>query len=513
MTNTLDMQKSGKFRLDNKIIGLGIAVYSVIEAIFAYLFFFKPLYIDPVYLKCDEYNASGVTCLVKLFGKMLATPEEVENNQVILSLWDSVLNIILIYLVITGVALALAFCMYKGMSFAKTYFVVLFGAKHVLGMFALIVPVINMRRGTMIFGIIDALFSIALCVFFVTLTNEEYIDDMLLNDEQISAMNKRMKFGFILYAGFALFCVFEKYAMYALGKSGTLFLNWKPEVTALTPAFKQGFVVIALLAVALVAAIVYIKETDWAMHFFAAFGFAAAISNIIALINRLMWVPNVYNRLKGIFEAGDENVPEWKAAETLMKSSNGVTSSWIFSVVCLVLAIVASAAVAAFATVAILKKTKFKFSAADAKPAVALIISAGSVLLCFILTIAARVILINIVTPDAAYHAMDYLYFIAFGGVSLFLALAMWSGYSFTKFGALALFIVTAASNFSAIFEVLQSRKDFIALKAAEGVVESGNAFYIVVVLLVLSIVSCFGIITSFVVKGVDDYMYEKRFS
>ncbi len=508
MTTAIDTQKSSKFGIDNKIIGIGVAVYSLIEAILAYFFFFKPLYIDPVYLKCDEYNADGITCLVKLFGKTLASPDEIANNQVILSLWDTISNILLIYLVFTVSAIVLAFCLFKGMSFAQTYLTAVFGAKHVIGIVALVVPMVNTRRSAMYFGIVDALFAIAICLYFVTLCNDEYADDMLLTPEQVGAMNKRMKLGFILYAGILLFAVFEKLAMPVIGKNVSLFLDWQEKSTALT----QGIVLVVLISLALIAAIVYVKEADWAMFFFAAFGTAAAVSNIVAIINRLMWMVNTYNPLASIYNSGNTADPYWPAAETLMTTGGAISSSWIGSMVCLVLATLASVAVAGIAIIKILPKLKFKFAPDDKKPAFAVFISAGSVMISFILTVAALALYISQRNPGFAYGAMDYMYFIVYGGISLFLAMAMMGGYSFTKIGALGLFIVVAASNFSTIFSVLQHRDAYVAANAANGLFVVGYNHIAAVVMLVLSIVSCFGIVAAFAVKGVDDYMYEKRF-
>lgn len=508
MTTTINAQKSGKLGLDNKAIGIGVAVYSVIEAILAYFFFFKPLFIDPVYLKCDEYNADGVTCLVKLFGKTLATADEIANNQVILSLWDTISNIILIYLVFTASALILAFCMFKGMSFAQTYLTAVFGAKHVIGFVGILVPMVNMRRSTMFFGIIDGLITLALCLYFVSLCNDEYADDMLFTTEQTADMSKRMKLGFMMYGGILLFALFEKLAMPVLGKNTSLFLDWQEKSTALI----QGIVLVAVVAVALVAAIVYIREADWAMNFFAAFGAAAFVSNLIALINRVMWLTNTYNPLASIYNSGDTSNPSWDAAETLMTTGGGTSSSWTFSLICLVIATIVSAAVAGFAILKLMPKLKFKITPDDKKPAIAVLISAASIMLSFIFTIVALALFIGQRNPGYAYGAMDYMYFIVYGGISLFLAMAMLGGYSFTKIGTLVLFIVVAAGNFSSIFSVLEHRDAYIAAQAANGFAVVGYNHLIAVVMLALSIVSCFGIIAAFAVKGVNDYMYQKRF-
>lgn len=215
MTSTMSTQNSGRFGLTNKLIGLIVAAFAVIEAVLSYFFVFGPLYITPVYQTCAEYNAQGITCTVSLFGKTLASKAEIANYQVILSLWDAISNVLIIYLIMTGITLALAFCMYKGMSFAKSYLIAVFGAKHVIGLCALLIPFTNMRRDTMFFGLIDSVICIALCLFFVLINNDEFAEDMLYTPEQVTNMGKRMKFGFILYAIFAFGMLFTKYAMNA----------------------------------------------------------------------------------------------------------------------------------------------------------------------------------------------------------------------------------------------------------------------------------------------------------
>ncbi|MBQ4166296.1 MAG: hypothetical protein IJD85_08245, partial [Oscillospiraceae bacterium] len=105
--------------------------------------------------------------------------------------------------------------------------------------------------------------------------------------------------------------------------------------------------------------------------------------------------------------------------------------------------------------------------------------------------------------------AMDYMYFFVYGGITLFLAIAMLGGYSFTKLGTLGLYLLIASNNFISIFSVLGQRAAKVA--TIEGYV--GYNYIITAVLFILSILSCGIIILSFVVKGVNDYMYEKRFS
>lgn len=493
MTSTANVQKSGLGL--TKLIGIGVAAYAVIEAIVAYFFVFAPLYIKPVYALCENYNANGTPCLVKLFGKTFATKAQ-QEEYLILSLWDTIFNVIVIYLVATGVALALAFCLYKGMSFAKSYFVAYFGAKHVIGMMALLMPFPNMYRSTMIFGIIVGLINLAGCIFFIKINNEEYIDDMLLTPEQVADMNKRMKLGFVLYGMFLAFTVLMRFAMPAMGSYWSLYLGWLTDTS-----IGQGWAISLILAVALVAAVMYVREADWAMYFFTSFGAAGAVSLIVAIIARVMWIFKTYNPMKALKNSGDPDAEAWI-------SMNGMTTSWWIATICLVLAALVALVATFIGLKQIKSKISFKYSADDKKPALAVLISSGSIVLSFVLTIAAITIWHRMMYAGYSAGAMDYMYFILYGGITLFLALAMMGGYSFTKFGALGLYLIVASSNFISIFSVFAQRSAAIA----NGTVTTGTNYIISAVLFIFSLIACAAIIPAFAVKGVSDYQYQKRY-
>ena len=498
MTSTVSTQQSGRLGLTNKAIGIGVAIFSVIEAVVAYLFVFAPLYVQPVYQKCDDYNAQGMTCIVKLFGKTFASKAEVAEYQIILSLWDTIVNMAIIYLIFTGITLLLAFCMFKGLSFAKSYLIAVFGAKHIVGLAALLVPFVNMRKSTMIFGVADAVICIIFCLFFIVINNDEYIDDMLLTDEQIAAMNKRMKFGFVVYGIFLVLSVATKFAMSAYGSNWSLFLGWTDNT-----ALAQGYTVAGLLAIALVASIMYIREADWAMYFYAAFGGAMAVSNLLAVVTRVLWIFRTYLPYKNLRNQGDQAAADWFAA------GNGMTTAWWIATIFLIVALVASIVVALAALGKIKSKLSIKFAAEEAKPAKAVLLGAGSIVLSFILTVAAYTIWHREMYAGYPIGAMDYMYFFVYGGATLFLALAMMGGYEFTKFGTLGMYLLVVSNNFINIFNVFGERAARVA--ATEGYV--GYNYIISAVLLILSLVACAGIIVVFVVKGVSDYMYEKRYS
>ena len=496
MSNAMAVNDSSTAKgLTNKTLALIVSVFSVIEAVVAYFIVINPLFISPVYNNAD-LNEKGITYIVKLFGKTFASAQEIAENQVILSLSSTILNIVLVYLVITGVPILLSLFFYKGFAFAKSYLTAVFGAKAVIGLVPVLVPFANVRNSMRIFGVVDAVICIVACVYFVYLNSLEYADDMLLTPEQIAGMKKRGIKGGIMFVMMLAMVVLESFAMGAYGINWSIFLGWNDQ------ALTQGYILVLLLGVALTAAVMYVRDADWATYFFLAFGGAAALSNLFAVVTKILWIFRTYNPMKALAKQGDADAIEWIG-------QNGMTTSWWIKTVCLILSFVVAAALAFYSFGIVKGKLGFKFGAEEKKPAVAVLIGAGSVVLSFVLTIAAVAMWDRLQYSSFVMGAMDYMYFIVYGGITLFIAFAMMGGYSFTKFGALALYLVVASCNFSSIFVVFNARSSFIA--ANPGFM--GYNYIISGVLFILSVVSCLGIIPMFAVKEVDSYLYNKRYS
>lgn len=487
---------SGKTPI-NKLISLGLMVFGVIEAVVAYFLVIGPLFIKPVYNQAAAYNESGVTCIVKFFGKTFASADEIANNQVILSLVSTIINIVIIYLIFTGALILLAFFFNKGYAFAKTYLVAIFGAKALIGISPLMVPFANIKNSMRIFGIADAVICIAVCAYFVYINSIEYADDMLMTPDEIAAMKKRAIQSGIMFSLLTLSMIFEGQAMGALGGGNwSIALGWLEQTQ-----IQQGLVPAALVAVGLIAAVTHVRGADWANFFFFSFGASAAVSNILAVINRVMWIFKTYNPMKSLANSGDEDAIAWIG-------SNGMNTRWWTRTIFLILALIGTLALTAFVFKGVIKRVIPKITPDDKKAAISLLISAGSVLLCFILTIVAVTMWDKLLYGGVNLGAMDYMYYTLYGGITLFLLTSMLGGFGFTKFGTLALFLVVLASDFECVFEVLNARNNFIALN--EGMV--GYNYIIAAVLFILAIVSCFGLIPIFAVKDVENYMYNKRF-
>lgn len=495
MSNAVAVNDSPTKGLTNKTLSIFIAAFSVIEAVVTYFLVINPLFISPVYNNA-ELNDKGITYIVKFFGKTFASAQEIADNQVILSLSGTILNIVLVYIVITGVPLLLSLFFYKGYAFAKSYLTAVFGAKAVIGLVPVLIPFAYIRNSMRIFGIADAVLCIVACVYFVYLNSVEYADDMLFTKDQINGMKNRGIKGGVMFGLMLLTVVFEGFGMGAYGINWSIYLGWNDQ------AVTQGIVLVLLLAVSLTAAIMYVREADWANYFFLAFGGAAAVSNIFAVIQKVLWVVKTYNPTKKLANAGDEDAIAWVG-------QNGMTSSWWIKTVFMALALVSSAVLTVYAFNLVKSKFTFKFHADDKKPAIAVLIGAGSIVLSFVLTIAAITVWDRLQYSAFTMGAMDYMYFIVYGGLTLFLACALIGGYGFTKFGSLALFLVVASCNFSTIFSVFNARSAFIA--ANPGM--HGYNYIIAGVLYILAVLSCFAIIPVFAVKEVDTYLYNKRYS
>lgn len=503
----------------NKLIGIGMAAFAVIEAVVTFFLVMKPLFINPVYAQRNAYNEEGKACIVKLFGKTFASQAEIDNNQIILSLWDTIVNIALIYIVITGILLVLAFCFYKGFAFAKSYLIAVFGTKALIGLVPIMIPFANFRNSMRIFGAIDSVICLAACVYFVYLSSLEHADDMLFTDEQTSDMWKRGKFSIVMFLVMAAATIFASFGMSAYGNIGNAGGNWSIVIGWLDDtSIAQGVVLMLIMAVALIASILYVREGDWAMIFYFSFGAAMTVTNLLAIVFRFLWVVKTYNPTKALAKAGDEDAIAWVG-------SNGMTSRWWIATIMLILSFVAAAVVTIMAFSKIKSKLTFKFSESEKKPVIALLIGVGSIVLSFVLTMIAVLMFDKQHYTAITLGSLDYMYFIAYGGITLFLAISMWCGYSFSKFGTLGLYAMIASCNFSSIFTAFGERSvkvaNSIAVRDAaieQGLSEIPGVFkgynYITCgIFFILSVIACLGIIAVFVVKEVNNYMYQKRFS
>lgn len=477
----------------NKLVALGVGAFSIVEAIVAYFIVFNPLYIRPVFHN-TTLDEQGLAYTVKFFGKLFASEAEKASGKIIVSLSETVINIVMIYLIITVVPILLAVFFNKGYAFAKTYLTAVFGAKAVIGMIPMLVPFAYLRNSIRIFGVADAVICLCACAFFVYLNSVEFADDMLYTDSEINDMKRRAKAGCFLFILMTVLVILEKFAMSGYGINWSIYLGWTDQ------QLTQGYVLAALFAVALVATILYIRDADWAMCFYGGFGAAAALSNLYAIISKVIWINTTYKSQKALAAQGDEDAAAWIG-------QNGMGASWWRRFIFIILCFVVAGAITFFAIKQIKSKLMAKPAADEKKSALIVLIGVGGLLLCFIFTIVAITMWDRKLYSQFIMGAMDYMYFIVYGGITLFLALAMLSGYEFSKWGMLAVYIVVGAANFSTIFKVFAARKDMV--KANPGYV--GYDYIISGVMYILSLVCCLSIILLFVFKDISSYLYNKR--
>lgn len=449
-------KKPVESRSPNMLIALGVILFSVIEAVISFFVIFKPLFIDSIYHN-TYLDENGYEYTVSFFGNLFASEAQRNSGTVMLSLSGAVGNIALIYLFLTVVPILLALMFRKGFAFAKSGLTTVFGAKTVIGLMPLLVPFDNVRTSMWIFGVADAVICLCACAFFVYLSNVEYADDMLLDGGQIKDMIKRAKFGGMLFLLMTVWTVFEKFAMSGYGTDRSVMMGKDGQKLI------QGYVLVIILAVSLICAIMYIRGTVASLYFFAAFGGAAAFSNIYALVRKRS----------------------------------------VFIIVCVLVA----AAVAALSFIKIRKRVFRKADADEKKPALFVRICAAALIVCFFLSVIAVLRWDKKIYTSFAMGAMDYMYLIVYGGLTLFLALSLLGGVGASKWGTLALYIVVGASNFSTVFNVFGTRSSLVASNPGY----RGYDYIVIGILFILSILCCLTVIILFAYKEIDNYMYSKR--
>lgn len=477
----------------NKLIALGVGAFSIVEAIVAYFIVFHPLYIKPVFHN-TTLDEQGISYTVKFFGKLFASEAEKASGQVIISLLDTVINIAIIYLLITVIPILLAVFFNKGYAFAKTYLTAVFGTKTIIGMIPLLVPFPYLRNSIRIFGVADAIICLCACAFFVYLNSTEFAEDMLYTESEINGMKQRAKTGGLLFVLMALLVVFEKFAMSGYGINWSIYLGWSDQ------QLTQGYVLVGLLGIAIVASILYVREADWALCFYGGFGAAAALSNLFAIINKIIWINTTYKSQKALAAQGDAAASEWIG-------QNGMGATWWRRFIFIILCFAVVCAITFFAVKHLKSKLMAKPAIDEKKPALIVLISVGGLILSFIFTIVAITMWDKKLYSEFVIGAMDYMYFIVYGGITLFLALAILSGYEFSKWGMLGIYIVVGAANFNTIFKVFGARSGMAA--ANPGYI--GYDYIISGVMFILSLVCCLSIILLFVFKDVGNYLYNKR--
>lgn len=477
----------------NKLIALGVILFSVIEAVISFFIVFKPLFIDSVYHN-DYLDENGYAYAVSFFGNLFAGEADRASGTVMLSLFGAVVNITILYLILTVIPILLAILFKKGYAFAETGLTAVFGAKTVIGLMPLLVPFVNVRSSMRVFGAVDAVICLCACAFFVYLNNVEYADDMLFDSDRIKAVATRAKLGGLLFLLMTALVVCERYAMSGYGINRSIIIGKDDQ------QLTQGYVLVLMLGLSLISAVMYVRGSEASLYFFAAFGGAAALSGAYALIQKVIWVNTTYKEQKALQNQGDASAAEWI-------DENGMGVSWWTSTILIAVCLLIAAAVVFFAFMKIRKKLFRKPAVDEKKPALFTRICSGALIACFFLSVIAVLNWDKKIYDTFTMGAMDYMYFIVYGGITLFLALSMLGGCGFSKWGALALYIVVGTSNFATIFKVFGTRSSLVASNPGY----HGYDYIVIGIMFILSLVCCFTIIIMFVYKEINNYMYNKH--
>lgn len=454
----------------------------------AFVFVLYPLYIVPIFNN-EFLDNKGITYTVQFFGKFFAESSLKDSDTVVFASATKYLYIFLILLALTGIPIALSFFFRKGYSFAASAFAGVFGAKSIIGLTPILIPMEKANLMVKIFGAVDSFFCLVACVGFVFYTALGHSKELKLDENGISSCRYREKLYGILFALFAALIIFKSYAMAGYG------INWSIFLGRDNQKMYQGLVLVILLGTALICASKYLSSSMLPLCFFAAFGASSAFSDLFALVNKVIWCFTEYKEHKSAALAGDES-------ERLWLSQDGMTRSWwrrtIFILICALL----GGAIVYFSFVHLLRR--IKIIQVKNKQFVQLCICGGSALMFLASTLTAVSIWDHRNYNEFVLGAMDYMYFIVFGGIILISVLALICGHSEVKWGLLSIYVIFGAENFGSIFRVLRVRRNLA--EQYPGYV--GYAYIASAVWFGISLLCALTVIILFVSKELDDYLY-----
>lgn len=182
----------------------------------------------------------------------------------------SAVNTVLICLIVTALPIALAVMFGRGYVFARNGLTAVFGTKAVLVLVPVLVPFENVSGAMKIFGAVDA--GLCFCAFagMVYLSAVRLAFEEKLGEEHIAALIRREWLALILTGLSAALCVCESVAV---------------------PSAAAGGASAAVLALALLMAVAFVRGAWGALCFFAVLGLGAVAANITALVNEELTAP------------------------------------------------------------------------------------------------------------------------------------------------------------------------------------------------------------------------------
>ena len=477
----------------NKRIAVFIMFFSAVEAVLTFLLVLFPLYIQPIYHNA-YLDEKEISYTVSFFGKIFSE-NSADSGTIVFSSAAAYLNILLILLLSEGIPAALSVFFRKGYAFAKKAVGGIFGLKCIIGLMPVLIPLNNVDFSIKLFGVIDSAFCFLICSVIVYLNSLEYADEMRFNGDNIRSCRYRAALYGILFLMFTALAIFESGAMSGYG------INWSIYLGKDDQELYQGLALTVILAAALFCSSMYSRTSKLPLCFFASFGSAAAVTNIIALINKIIWCNTVYKEHKAAALSGDE-------AEIMWLHQNGMTTTWWLKTAFIFICALLGGAAAYFAFVHLSGTLKSFLSENQIKTKIiTLCLCGGTALLFFTSTIIAVTLWDKRIYNEFVLGAMDYMYFILFGGLIIFSVLGLLCGHSGVKWILLSIYVVFGAENLGSIFMVLREKRRLTAQYT--GYV--GYDFIASAVWFGVSLICAFTILILFCSKSIDDFLYRIR--
>lgn len=491
-------QKSGL----QKMVGFGIMAVSVIEAVIAYFLVLNPLFIKPVFDQATEFTNSGTNTIVRIFGKLFVSEEYIASNNVsiVLSLSTVLFNVVIILSIFYVAQFVVSFFFLKGSAFANTFFFTAFGIKFIVSISAFILPFANIKNSMRIFSGVDAAINLAAFCFFLFISMQDTIAEMLWTDEDVANMKKRVKKSAVFFVLSTAVLFLHSLTINCYGGAYSLFLGWNN--TAIT----AGFALVIVYIVAFLACVGYIKDQDWSLVFFGAFGAIIAIIDILGIVGRVQWLLQ-YFKYKGMTD--DADAVAWL-------ETNKLTMAWGVNTGLMVGGLVIVLIISLMAVSLIRKAYKKTQIADEAEKKSRFVVNLSSILIlgAAVLSLVSSYIFNIAQFGTFTSGSFDFIYMAVYCGFSAVIGFALFRGYSWARWGVIAVSIASVVINVSTVIGILAARSSVVAVKLAEGVKFTGYNFIIAFIILLVAMIIWGGLAVAMLAfKNVPDYLYKKRYN
>ena len=464
----------------NTISGIVVIITSLIEAVVAYMFYFNPFYIKPVYRNAAELSAKGNPTEVVFFKDMFISKAEAEASTTIqINLFDKFLEIGIIYLIITVLPIVMAFLHMKRQSFTSSYFVINYFAKIVFAVVPFLIPYSNLidkafKKRFLYLKISCAIFlafAIVGLIYFFTLKMRESIKEKFLSPSDIKALKSRVILGSIMVVPVIAFTLMHKItATFASKTVLSFFMEWKD--TAVT----QGWVNVIVLTIFLLCILAYISEKDFGIMGIAAFSLGFFFADILSFVTRVKASKFGPNAIILLVQAG------------------------------------ISLAIAILALIIIQKLKPKPYEKTRSNTIANISINASAFL--YVITIVAPMVAKYFANTKGVWAGFDFAYVGLILGVGLIAALSLIKGYDWAYTYMLFSSIAFMIMSISPVLETLNIRNVKIEEALIDDKVYKGMNELLSVSTTLISCAISLAVILILVInaKKIKDYLYQKRF-